>query len=61
MNGGPRWETRALRALVLLLAIAYGIRWAYELILPVVPFLIVGAVVAGLISVILAIRRRRRW
>lgn len=61
MNKGPGWETRALRALVLLLAIAYGIRWAYELILPVVPFLIAGAIVAALVSAILTVRQRRRW
>lgn len=61
MIPGPKWETRALRALVLLLACAYGIRWAYELILPVVPFLIGGTIVVALVSVILAVRQRRRW
>lgn len=61
MIPGPRWETRALRALVLLLVAAYCVRWAYELVLPVVPFFIGGAVVVALVSVVLAIRQRRRW
>lgn len=61
MNGGPSWERRALHALILLLAVAYGIRWAYELIRPVVPFLIGGAVVVSLVSVGLMVRQRRRW
>lgn len=61
MIPGPRWETRALRALVLLLVCAYGIRWAYELILPVLPFLIGSAIVAALVSAILTVRQRRRW
>lgn len=61
MNHGPGWERRALHALVLLLALAYGIRWAFDLVQPVIPFLIAGVVVASLASVILMIRQRRRW
>ena len=61
MIPGPRWETRALRALVLLMAFAYGVRWAYELILPVLPFLIGVAIVAAVVSVILTVHQRRRW
>lgn len=61
MNSGPRWETRALRALVVLLAVAYGIRWVYELLLPVMPYLIAGIIVAAVVSIVVAIRRRRRW
>lgn len=61
MIPGPRWEIRALRALVLLLAIAYGIRWAYEMVRPVVPFLIGIGVAVALISAVLMIRQRRRW
>ncbi|MFJ8489443.1 hypothetical protein ACIRBZ_13910 [Streptomyces sp. NPDC094038] len=61
MNTGQGWEKRALHALVLLLAVAYGIRWAYELLLPVVPFVIGGLIVAGLVYAVLAIRQRRRW
>ena len=61
MNSGPSREGRALHALVLLLAIAYGIRWAYEMVRPVVPFLIGGAIAVSLISVIRMVRQRRRW
>lgn len=61
MIPGPRWEIRALRALILLLACAYGIRWAYELILPMLPFLIGIGIAVALVSVALAVRQRRRW
>ncbi|WP_019059809.1 hypothetical protein [Streptomyces prunicolor] len=61
MNTGQGWEKRALHALVLLLAVAYGIRWAYELVRPVVPFIIGGAVVVALVWAVLEIRQRRRW
>ncbi|MEU9407530.1 hypothetical protein AB0E08_17875 [Streptomyces sp. NPDC048281] len=50
-----------MHALVLLLAVAYGIRWAYELLLPVVPFFIGGVIVTGLVYVVLIVRQRRRW
>ncbi|MET7490623.1 hypothetical protein [Streptomyces sp. NPDC005538] len=43
------------------MAFAYGIRWAYEQILPVLPFLIGIGIVGGLISLIIAIRQRQRW
>ena len=61
MNTGQGWEKRVLRALVLLLAIAYGIRWAYEQIRPAMPFLIGGAIAIALTSTVLALRQRRRW
>ncbi|KAB1150703.1 hypothetical protein F7R91_01615 [Streptomyces luteolifulvus] len=61
MIPGSGWETRALRALVLLLVAAYCVRWAYELVRPVVPFLIGGAVVVAVVSAVLAVRQRRRW
>lgn len=61
MIPGPRWEIRALRALVLLLVAAYCVRWAYELVRPVVPFLIGGVIVVALVSVVLTVRQRRRW
>ena len=61
MRTGPGWERRALHALVLLLAIAYAIRWAFDLIRPVIPYLVAGAVVAALLYVVLIIRQRRRW
>ncbi len=61
MIPGPRWETRALRALVLLLAVAYCVRWAYELVRPVMPFLIGGAIVVSVVSAVLTVRQRRRW
>lgn len=61
MIPGPRWEIRALRALVLLMAFAYGVRWAYDQILPALPFLIGIAIVGAVVSVILTIHQRRRW
>ncbi|KUO18821.1 hypothetical protein AQJ91_23450 [Streptomyces dysideae] len=61
MIPGPRWETRALRALVLLLLSAYCIRWAYELVRPVVPFLIAAAVVAAVVGIARLVYRRRYW
>lgn len=61
MIPGPRWEIRALRALVLLMAFAYGVRWAYEQILPVLPLLIGVVIVGAAVSVALTIYQRRRW
>lgn len=61
MRNGPGWERRALHALVLLLAISYAIRWAFDLIRPVIPYLIAGAIVVALVYVIWIIRQRRRW
>ncbi len=50
-----------IHALVLLLAVALGVHWAYELLLPAVPFLIGVAITTALVSGVLAIRQRRRW
>ncbi|WP_327427313.1 hypothetical protein [Streptomyces sp. NBC_01236] len=43
------------------MAFAYGVRWAYEQILPVLPFLIGVVIVGALISVALTVYQRRRW
>jgi len=47
-----------VEALGLLLATAFGARWAYELLRPLVPVAITGVCV---VLILMALLRRRRW
>lgn len=59
LNGSPDgYGRRAASALVLLLAIAVGARWAFDLLRPLVPFLVSALVV---LVIVMAVLRRRRW
>ncbi len=49
---------RVVEALGLLLATAFGARWAYELLRPLVPVAITGVCV---VLILMALLRRRRW
>jgi membrane protein YdbS with pleckstrin-like domain len=59
VNNSPEgWGRRVLSALALVLAISIAARWVFELLRPIVPFAVSGAVV---LLVVLAVLRRRRW
>lgn len=55
MNG---WGQRALGTLLVIIGIALGARWVYELLRPLLPFAVSGLVV---VAVVVAIQRRRHW
>lgn len=58
LNGSPNgYGRRAASALVLLLAIAVGAHWAYELLRPLVPLLVSLASLCAIAS--LVFRKRR--
>lgn len=59
MNGSSPegWGRGALRALVLILLIAFGAHWAYELLMPIVP-LAFALVVLFIVGTIVFRRRR---
>ncbi|GGW15160.1 hypothetical protein GCM10018980_40120 [Streptomyces capoamus] len=58
MNANPEgWGRRALSGLALVLVIALGARWAYELLAPLVPFA-ASLLVVGAVGVLLFKRRR---
>ena len=58
MNQGPKGVLHRLaEGAALLLASALAIHWAWELLRPLLPVLIIGGAVAG----ILMLRRSRHW
>ncbi|MEU8944241.1 hypothetical protein [Streptomyces sp. NPDC048489] len=58
MNANPEgWGRRAISGLILVLVIAFGARWAYELLAPLVPF-VAALLVVGAAGVFLLRRRR---